>query len=222
MTYTDTLVIVMCKAPVRGLVKTRLAADIGDDAALAVYSVLLDYVLERLHHTNVHVAVFVEGGELDSRFRGNDSVRGNDSGRWHFFPQRGTDLGERIVLAMHEAPSAEKMLVIGTDMPFIDEGLIAEASAALDHADVVIGPCVDGGYYLIGMKRVHEELFEGIPWSSADVLDSTLSRCAKHGLTSHLLPLLGDVDTLDDLLALQAPSEDHAEVVARLHRIVKP
>lgn len=204
----------MCKAPVRGLVKTRLAADVGDDAALAVYSELLDYVLDRLHHANVHVAVFVEGGELDSRFRGND--------RWHFFPQRGSDLGERIVSALHEAPCVEKMLVIGTDMPFIDATLLTQAAAALDHADVVIGPCVDGGYYLIGMRRVHEELFEGIPWSSADVLDSTLARCTEHGLTSHLLPLLRDVDTLDDLLALQAPSEDHAEVVARLHRIVKP
>lgn len=214
MTPLDTLVVVMCKAPVRGLVKTRLAADVGDDAALAVYSELLDYVLDRLHHANVHVAVFVEGGELDSRFRGKNT--------WHFFPQRGSDLGERIVSALHEAPCVEKMLVIGTDMPFIDATLLTSASSALDSADVVIGPCVDGGYYLIGMRRVHEELFEGIPWSSADVLDSTLARCTEHGLTSHLLPLLRDVDTLDDLLALQAPSEDHAEVVARLHRIVKP
>ncbi len=210
----------MCKAPVKGLVKTRLAAEIGHNAALAVYSEMLDYVLNRLHHAYVRVAVFVEGGEVDSRNRGNDSVRGND--KWHFFPQRGSDLGERIVLAMHEAPSAEKMLVIGTDMPFVDEALLTSASSALDSADVVIGPCVDGGYYLIGMKRVHEELFEGIPWSSADVLDSTLARCAKHGLTPHLLPLRRDVDTLDDLLALQAPSEDHAEVVERLHHIAKP
>lgn len=204
----------MCKSPVRGLVKTRLAADIGNDAALAVYSEMLDYVLERLHHANVHVAVFVEGGELDSPFRGND--------RWHFFTQCGSDLGERIVTALQEAPSAEKMLVIGTDMPFVDEALLTQAAAALNHTDVVLGPCVDGGYYLIGMKRVHEELFEDIPWSTADVLASTLGRCEEHGLTPHLLPLQRDVDTLDDLLALQAPSEDHAQVVGRLHRIVKP
>lgn len=204
----------MCKAPVRGLVKTRLAADVGDDAALAVYSELLDYVLDRLHHANVQVAVFVEGGELDSRFRGKNT--------WHFFTQRGSDLGERIISALHEAPSSEKMLVIGTDMPFIDATLLTQAAAALDHADVVIGPCVDGGYYLIGMKRVHEELFEGIPWSTTDVLASTLGRCTELGLTPHLLPLQRDVDTLDDVLALQAPLEDHAEVVERLHRIVKP
>jgi uncharacterized protein len=214
LTPSDTLVVVMCKTPVRGLVKTRLAADVGDDAALAVYSELLDYVLDRLHHANVHVAVFVEGGELDSRFRGKNT--------WQFFTQRGSDLGERIISALHEAPCAEKMLVIGTDMPFIDATLLTQAAAALDHADVVIGPCVDGGYYLIGMKRVHEELFEGIPWSTADVLASTLGRCAEHRLTSHILPLLRDVDTLDDLLALQAPSQNHAEVVERLHRIVKP
>ncbi len=206
----------MCKAPVRGLVKTRLAADIGNDAALAVYSEMLDYVLERLHHANVHVAVFVEGGALDSRFRGNDSVRGNDDGRWHFYPQHGSDLGERIVTALQEAPSAEKMLVIGTDMPFVDEALLTSASAALDHADVVIGPCVDGGYYLIGMMRVHEVLFEDIPWSTADVLTSTLARCEEHGLTPHLLPPRRDVDTLNDLLALQAPSQNHAEVVERI------
>ena len=214
MTPLDTLVIVMCKAPVKGLVKTRLAADVGDDAALAVYSELLDYVLDRLHHANVHVAVFVEGGELDSRFRGKNT--------WHFFPQRGSDLGERIVSALHEAPCAEKMLVIGTDMPFIDATLLTSASSALDSADVVLGPCVDGGYYLIGMKRVQEELFEDIPWSTADVLASTLGRCKEHGLTSHLLPLRRDVDTLADLLALRAPSEEHADVVERLLHFARP
>ena len=214
MSVIDTLVVVMCKAPVKGLVKTRLAAEIGQDAALDVYTGMLNYVFEQLHSANVHVAVFVEGGELDSSFRGNDT--------WHFFPQRGSDLGERIVSALCDAPLAGKMLVIGTDMPFVDEALLTEAAAALDTADVVIGPCVDGGYYLIGMKHVHGELFEDTPWSTSDVLTSTLARCSEHGLTPHLLPLRRDVDTLADLLALRAPSEEHADVVERLLHFARP
>lgn len=210
----------MCKAPVKGLVKTRLAAEVGDDAAIAVYSEMLSYVFKQLRAADVNVAVFVDGGELDSRFRGNDEGRGNDT--WHYFHQRGTSLGERIISALYEAPFAERMLVIGTDMPFIDEELVANASRALDHSDIVLGPCVDGGYYLIGMKSIHRQLFEGIPWSTSRVLSATLDRCASLGLTTQLLPEQRDVDTLNDLLALYAPAPRHEAIVERLREVVGP
>jgi uncharacterized protein len=206
-----TLVLVICKAPRKGHVKTRLAATVGDDAAYHMYAAMMAHVFSELARTNVEVLPVVDGPR--------ELVQ---AGTIQPLVQRGDDLGERIINALVDAPASERVLVIGTDMPFIDADLIASAESALDVADVVIGPCVDGGYYLIGMRRVHEELFEGIPWSTADVLASTIGRCAELGLTPHLLPLLRDVDTLDDVLALQAPSEDHAEVVERLHRIVKP
>ncbi len=206
-----TLVLVICKAPRKGHVKTRLAATVGDDAAYHMYAAMMAHVFSELARTNVEVLPVVDGPR--------ELVQ---AGTIQPLVQRGDDLGERIINALVDAPASERVLVIGTDMPFIDADLIASAESALDVADVVIGPCVDGGYYLIGMRRVHEELFEGIPWSTADVLASTIGRCAELGLTPHLLPLLRDVDTLDDLLALQAPSQNHAEVVERLHCIVKP
>lgn len=208
----------MCKAPVKGLVKTRLAADVGGDAALAVYSEMLSYVFEQLRTAAANVAVFVDGGE-------RHPVRSEGPGdhdKWHYLPQCGTSLGERIISALCEAPFAERMLVIGTDMPFIDEELIAKASRALDHSDIVLGPCVDGGYYLIGMKSIHRQLFEEIPWSTSEVLSATLYRCATLNLTAHLLPEHRDVDTLSDLLALYAPAPRHEAFVERLREIVGP
>lgn len=208
----------MCKAPVKGLVKTRLAADVGDDAALAVYSEMLSYVFDQLRAADANVAVFVDGGESHPE----RSEGPSDDDTWHYFPQRGTSLGERIISALYEAPFAERMLVIGTDMPFIDEELIANASRALDHSEIVLGPCTDGGYYLIGMKSIHRPLFEDIPWSTSEVLSSTLDRCTSLGLSIHLLPEQRDVDTLNDLLALHAPAPRHEGVVEKLHELVGP
>lgn len=207
----------MCKAPVKGLVKTRLAAEVGDDAALAVYSEMLSYVFDQLRTADANVAVFVDGGDSHPE---RSAGAGNDDA-WHYFPQRGTTLGERIISALYEAPFAERMLVIGTDMPFIDEELVANASRALDHSDIVLGPCVDGGYYLIGMKTIHRQLFEDIPWSTSEVLSATLYRCATLNLTAHLLPEQRDVDTLSDLLALYAPAPRHEAIVERLRGLVR-
>jgi glycosyltransferase A (GT-A) superfamily protein (DUF2064 family) len=80
---------------------------------------------------------------------------------------------------------------------------IEEAFEALDRFDLVMGPSVDGGYYLIGMRKYHKNLFEDIPWSTAGVLETTIARARQAGHLVKLLPRWRDIDTLDDLLWLQ-------------------
>jgi len=110
------------------------------------------------------------------------------------------DLGERMRAAIDdELRGATAVCVVGTDIPGLDESTLRQAFDALETHDVVIGPATDGGYYLIGMTRTRPELFDGIPWSTARVLDLTLERAEAAGLSVARLEPRTDVDTLDDV-----------------------
>jgi rSAM/selenodomain-associated transferase 1 len=203
-----TLVVVICKAPRKGHVKTRLAATVGDDAVYLMYSAMMAHVFSELARTNVEVLPVVDGPR--------ELVQ---AGTIEPLAQRGDDLGERIINALVDAPVSERVLVIGTDMPFIDAELIATAESALDMADVVIGPSVDGGYYLIGMKSRHPEIFRDIDWSTERVFEQTMQRCSAKGLTVHTLDIQRDVDTIEDVKGLVAPDERHEHVVTILKEL---
>jgi rSAM/selenodomain-associated transferase 1 len=90
-------------------------------------------------------------------------------------------------------------VLIGSDCPELNAPLMAEAFQLLRQHDLVLGPALDGGYYLIGVRRLIPELFTGIPWSTAEVLQQTLSIAQQLGLTVAKLPLLSDVDRPEDL-----------------------
>jgi hypothetical protein len=93
----------------------------------------------------------------------------------------------------------DKVIVIGTDCPDYTCEYIEQAINLLDETDVVIGPAMDGGYVLIGMKKAYEFLFYDIPWSSNAVLETTIEKIKNHSLSYALLPSLRDIDTPDDL-----------------------
>jgi len=120
--------------------------------------------------------------------------------------QRGDDLGERLaaILATLLADGHRGAIAIDSDSPTLPMGYVAEAAHALasDAADVTVGPCDDGGYYLIGVGRPQPRLFDGIPWSTERVLSMTLERAAALGLRIHVLPAWFDVDTEADLRRL--------------------
>lgn len=97
---------------------------------------------------------------------------------------------------------AERVVVVGTDCPAITSRLVNHAFRALGHADLVLGPSMDGGYYLIGLRAPRPELFREIPWSTNLVLDATLRRAREIGCDYRLLRRLRDVDTLADAQAL--------------------
>lgn len=119
--------------------------------------------------------------------------------------QHGWDLGMRMCHAMdNELKRSDKVILIGSDCPQLDENYIKQAFAALDSPrDIVLGPANDGGYFLIGAKRVSPLLFKNISWSQASVLKETLSALDKLCFRPKVLDPLIDIDTIEDLKALR-------------------
>ena len=96
-----------------------------------------------------------------------------------------------------------KVIIIGSDCPYITPALIDNAFSVLDDHDIVIGPTLDGGYYLLGMKKLHQELFYNVNWSSETVFTSTLEKIKNSGLSYGQTELLNDIDTYEDWMEFQ-------------------
>ena len=195
---------VFAKPPVAGLVKTRLAASIGSDAALAVYRDLLLRTLRLaamarragiVSEVELWVAPEADPGALASW------------GEQHGFvlkTQHGADLGARMQAAVRSALRAgTSAIIIGTDAPELDIEYMARAAAALQSGDAVIGPAEDGGYVLIGATR-ELPIFEGIPWSTPAVVERTRDRLRQASARWTELPMSWDVDTAADYARLRA------------------
>src|SRR5687768_12779189 len=152
------LLMVFVKNPVKGTVKTRLANTIGDDKALAVYQILLDITLQAVKTSQSQKAVFYSGYHADDTWLKNGFLQ---------FIQHGKDLGERMHNAFGTAFASgyEKVVIVGSDCPDLTGELIDEAFDALDHHDVVLGPAEDGGYYLLGIKKMYPDIFQNKTWS---------------------------------------------------------
>lgn len=185
----DAVVIVVCKAPERGRVKTRLAKDIGEERAYHVYSIMMATLFANLSAGS--------GYDVCACVDGNMSLV--QAGTVDPIKQHGATLGERILNAIKDCALYPVKIVIGSDTPNITAHIVQQAIISLDAADVVIGPAHDGGYYLIGMKQLHEGLFEDISWSTEQVLEQTQDRARSAGLSIVLLPIMRDIDTLEDL-----------------------
>jgi rSAM/selenodomain-associated transferase 1 len=188
--------LVFVKRPRSGEVKTRLAQDLGADGAAAVYRALADAEI---------AGTQPRGREYQRRFFYAPADAGSEVSEWlrgeRLAPQEGADLGTRMAAAFQEAfrAGAERAAIIGSDVPWVTRERVNAAFAGLDAADVVLGPCDDGGYYLLALSRPRPELFEGIAWSTPTVVEATLDRARSHGLRVVLLEPLPDVDTLADI-----------------------
>jgi len=119
--------------------------------------------------------------------------------------QHGNSLGERMNNAFNNVfeKKYSKAIIIGTDCPALTEKVINDAFEKLNNYDVVIGPANDGGYYLLGMKKLHQQLFKNINWSTETVFDATINICNNLNLSYCLLPVLNDVDEEKDLQHLK-------------------
>ena len=118
-----------------------------------------------------------------------------------FAGQQGSDLGERMDNAIRHLLSrgTEKAVITGADIPDLSCDIIMQAFKILDHVDVVIGPAVDGGYYLVGMKSPMTELFRNVSWSTGNVFSETVKILQRSGKSYGVLPILSDLDTIADL-----------------------
>jgi len=189
--------LVFVRAPVAGRVKTRLAAALGAEGALQVYRRLAEHTLREARAL---------GGEVRVHFTPADA--GPQVHAWlgdgpRYLPQSAGDLGARMETAFRAAfqDGADRVIIIGSDLPELSAALLRRAFDALESHPAVIGPARDGGYYLLGMRQMIDGLFDGIPWSTDEVLARTLERLGAAGIEPALLDTLNDVDEVDDLPA---------------------
>lgn len=187
---------VFAKAPVPGRVKTRLAQEIGPAAAAALYRRLGRQVVAAVVGSGYRTFVWFTPPD------GRDAVRAwlDGLGAAGFFPQAGGHLGTRLVHAFGRSFAAGDgaVVIIGTDAPGVNRRIVAAAFRALRAHDLVLGPSLDGGYYLIGLTAPQPALFRAIPWSTRHVLRATEARARALGLSVRLLTPLRDVDTAGD------------------------
>lgn len=187
----DKALIVFIKNPELGRVKTRLAAELGDASALEIYLSLLD------HTRKTALSIDADRYTYYSRFiEAEDEWNERD---FHKCLQSGASLGHRMERAFVETlEKYERAVIIGSDCPGITPDLLELGFDLLRMSDVVLGPSMDGGYYLIGMKRPHPDLFRKMPWSTDKVLGETRHRLRSSGLQWEELPVLADIDRAED------------------------
>lgn len=186
------LLLVFAKTPVLGKVKSRLAESLGAEKALWVYQQLLLKTEGIVRESFLKVVVFYLGKSVNE-FR--DCFKDFTKK-----PQQGKNLGERMAYAFEWgfAQGYQKVICIGTDLWNLEKGTIEGALSALDAADVVLGPANDGGYYLIGMKEYHPQIFQNKKWSGPEVFKDTLIDLRTHRVA--LLEEKTDIDYYKDLV----------------------
>ena len=185
------VLIIFTRNPELGKVKTRLAKTIGDQAALNIYKYLLN-------HTELTVKDLV----CDKAIYYSENVNDHDvwdNSTYQKFAQNGNDLGERMLNAFKVAfdDNYEKVIIIGSDLIDLQAKHFLEAFQKLDTHDFVIGPAHDGGYYLLGMRKLHKHLFREKKWGTSSVLRDTLHDL--QNLNVFLLEELNDIDIYDDI-----------------------
>jgi rSAM/selenodomain-associated transferase 1 len=187
------LLIIFYRNPELGKVKTRLAATLGDERALAIYLKLAAHTREIAAEVKCDRVVWY------SNFVDTEDNWPNQ----HFNKevQQGTELGSKMQFAFEQAfqQGYSSVCIIGTDCLELTQQIVTDAFDNLRNHDAVLGPAKDGGYYLLGMRKLHPELFTDKNWSTHSVSSKTIEDFKKLKLTYYLLPTLSDIDEEKDL-----------------------
>jgi rSAM/selenodomain-associated transferase 1 len=183
----ENALIVFARQPVPGRVKTRLARELGDQAACQVYAELLRITLEAASGVDAARYLHLPPGDVlvSPGFRPGE--------------QSGRDLGERMHRAFTDAFRAGhgRVVLTGSDCPYLTPALLTDAFTALSSHDAVFGPALDGGYYLVGQAAPGKDLFSGIPFSTAEVWALTRKKLEASAIRFSVLPELEDIDEAD-------------------------
>lgn len=184
--------IIFQKNAIKGKVKTRLAATVGDDQALEIYQLLTFYAHQVAKEIKVDKFLFYSDFIPEHP---EEILHG-----YQFEVQSGANLGERMTNAFAYlfARGYSNVVIIGTDCPDMKLSDLNRAFLALSQNDLVIGPAKDGGYYLLGMSSFNPQLFKDIPWSTSKVLELTLDKAEESNLDYEFLKILSDIDTFED------------------------
>jgi len=187
------LLLIFVKNTVLGTAKTRLAKSVGDHKALEIYKYLLKYTATITKKVNasiqVHYSTYIDKEDYfdNAAFDKHIQVQG--------------DLGQKMKAAFEAGFESgyQQIVIIGSDCYELTTSILEQAFGALQQKDTVIGPAKDGGYYLLGMRQPQFDLFDNMNWSTATVFDDSLKKIKAALLSYHQLPLLSDIDYLEDL-----------------------
>jgi hypothetical protein len=189
----DNALIIFAKYPDPKTVKTRLSPVFNDTERTQLYTKMMTDTFEKFGHLlDITTFIFytpIESEGYFSQFRLETRL------------QEGLDLGERMLNAIKSTLSLgyKNVTIIGTDIPDLTSDIIYEAFERLLDNDLVIGPALDGGYYLIGLKKAYEELFTDLSWSTDITASQTLTKAYELGLNYYKLKILRDIDRPEDL-----------------------
>jgi len=206
MIYPNCRLIQFARYPEIGKVKTRLTDVLSEDETVRLHTQLVRYINTILHDSGL--------APIDFWFNHDKSPKKidpffNSLNAINFISQPEGDLGLKMFSAFENVlkPSSkvEFAVLVGSDCPFIDTVILSNAMEVLSQGtDVVLGPAEDGGYYLIGLRKVSMDLFQNIPWGTSQVLKETLLSIKNKALNYHLLPVLADIDVAHDLEKLDS------------------
>ncbi|OYZ33135.1 MAG: hypothetical protein B7X86_02090 [Sphingobacteriales bacterium 17-39-43] len=190
---STTALVIFVRNPISGQVKTRLAKDIGDERALAIYLQLLQHTLEITRGLSFRKFIYYADEVCDYDLW---SVPGYTKRK-----QNGNNLGERMLNSFKELfdQGFTRIIIIGSDCLQLKTENLEEAVALLESNNAVIGPANDGGYYLLGLTKFYPDLFTNKPWSTDKVFAKTIDDFINHGISYALLDELSDIDDVTDL-----------------------
>ena len=199
-------VILFARDLILGQVKTRLSSLFDDETILRLYTCFVEDSLEKIRQVdNADCFVGISPSNISGFFNG---IEDSDT---RLFIQQGKDLGDKMRQAFVDrfSDGYKKVVIIGSDSPSLPVSYINQALNS--DKDLMLGPSTDGGYYLIAMTGKVSEVFGGIAWGTEQVLDETLNRVKKAGVSLELLPVWYDVDFPEDLKFLKT----HLELITQ-------
>jgi rSAM/selenodomain-associated transferase 1 len=213
------VVLVFAKAPEAGRVKTRLLPLLSPQQAARIHRACLGDTVRQVARVPGCRKWLRVAAPFDRAMQLATTLELN--GKWRVGVQRGQDLGARLheALASSLRSGYRRVVVVGTDTPWLGSERILRAIRLLSTADVVLGPTADGGYYLVGARRLVPQMFRDIPWGTAQVFESTLKALRKARASYRLLPPDFDLDRPEDLrraARLLRRDADRAPALARL------
>lgn len=192
-------VLVFAKAPVSGRVKTRMTPPLPPDEAAALYEACLRDVVALCARERARVELWYHDEHHAAGYFATEFPHLMQAA------QSGGHLGEKMrdAFARSFADGAQRTLIVGSDVPTMPENVLNAAVSGLRETEMVVGPTLDGGYYLIGLTEEAwpraQSLFDDVAWSTDVVFRATVDRAARAQLGMHVLPGWYDIDTIDDL-----------------------
>jgi len=215
--------LVFARTPELGTVKKRLAADIGADQALRCYELLLYLTLSQALQVDAHRFLYFHPQK-------RESIPGLSAPLSEICSIRcqkpDSDLGTKMFAALSETlikDKCEQALLVGTDIPFLGNEQMQQAFSLLTSADIVLGPTIDGGYYMVGIRKSvlnQPQIFQEIPWGTNKVLQATVEKATAARLRIKTLSTLFDVDTRKELHTWYQ-QEKRDEITKQLDTILK-